>query len=408
MAVTATTAAGIHLLGDNNSDRINFQRGDRIDIKDRARAPLMAYYDKHGTQKSSDSDLIKLFQVDLMSRRYTITDATPAGTVAGSTAADNTVSSVAGLVAGMICLVHGGIASEGALAGTLIYLSEVDTTNTEINYTNLSGGTIATNDVFIPIAFASADDATTGPSFVDREPQTVTGYLAILKWKVQVTITERDTKVYAAEGREQEKIERSRLEFMRCRELNAWFSRATTDVSNNKIRTSMGIHEQILSTGAVVDAGAAALGDFMLGNCLSNGAAYFATDTFTCFMGKMGLAGLFKLGAGKLQTSVEDGSYGFKGTQTILVAQYKLRMVHSQAFDIVGAPFNAIIAGLDLGSITNWYKGGEGKMQLKRDTDTKASREGETVSHMWRCQEGISITTADRHFLIHELIQPTS
>lgn len=408
MAVTATTAAGIHLLNTNNSDRIDFQRGDRIDIKDEARAPLMAYYEKHGTQKSSDSDLIKLFQVDLMSRTYTITDATPAGTVAGSTAADNTVDSVSGLVDGMIALVHGGIASEGALAGTLIHITSVDTANTEIDYTNLSGGTIAQNDVFIPIAYASADDATTGPSFTDREPQTITGYLAILKWKVQVTITERDTKVYAAEGREQEKIQRSRLEFMRCRELNAWFSRATTNVGSNKIRTSMGIHEQILSTGAIVDAGAAALADFMLGTALSNGAAYFATDTFTCFMGKMGLAGLFKLGAGKLQTFVTDDSYGFKGTQEIKVAQYKLRMVHSQAFDIVGAPFNAIIAGLDLGSVTNWYKGGEGKMQLKRNTDTKAANEGETISHMWRVQEGLSITTADRHLLIHELIQPTS
>ena len=408
MAVTATTAAGIHLLGDNNIDRIDFQRGDRIDVKDKAQAPLMAYYEEHGSQKPSDSDLIKLFQVDLISRRYKLTDATVGASTAGSTATDQTCDTVSGLVAGMICLVHGGIASEGALAGTLIYLDAVDAANTEIDYTNLSGGILAQNDFFIPIAFASADDATTGPTYVDREPQTVTGYLAILKWKVQVSITERDTKVYAAEGREQEKIQRARMEFMRCRELSAWFSRATTDVGNNKIRTSMGIHEQILSTGAVIDAGAAALGDFMLGNAVANGAAYFASNMFTCFMGKKGLGGLFKLGAGKLQTFVTDDKYGFKGVQSIVVAQYSLRMVHSQAFDVVGLPFDAIIAGLDLGSVTNWYKSGEGKMKLIRDTDTKASREGETGSHMFRCQEGISITEANRHILIHELILPTS
>lgn len=408
MAVTVTTAAGIHLLNTNNSDRINWQRGSMIETKDDAKAPLMAYYERNGTQKASQSDLIKLFSVSLMSRRYQITDATPAGTVAGSTAADNTVSSVDNLVAGMIALVHGGIASEGATAGTLIYISAVDTANTEINYTNLSGGTIAQNDYFIPIAFASADDATTGPTFTDREPETITGYLSILKWKVQVTITERDTEVYAAEGREQEKIKRSRMEFMRCRELNAWFSRATTSVGSNKIRTSMGIHEQLASGITWIDAAAASLGDFMLGNALAAGASYFDTTEFTVFTGYKGLAGLFKLGAGKLQTFVSDDQYGFKGTQTIKVAQYTLRIVHSQAFDVVGAPFDAVMVGLDLGAVTNWYLQNSGKMKLLRDTDPTASTEGETVSHVWRCQEGISITTPSRHFGIQELIAPTS
>lgn len=408
MAVTVTTAPGIHLLNTNNADRINWQRGSMVDVKDDAKAPLMAYYERNGTQKSSQSDLIKLFTVDLMSRRFQITDATPAASTAGSTAADITVDSIANLVVGMVALVHGGIASEGNVAGSLIYISAVDTANTEIDYTNLSGGIIAQNDYFIPIAFVSADDATTGPAFKDREPETVTGYLSILKWAVQVTITERDTEVYAAEGREQEKIKRSRMEFMRCRELNAWFSRATTNVGSNKIRTSMGIHEQLAAGVTWIDAAAAALGDFMLGNALAAGSKFFDTTEFTVFTGYKGLAGLFKLGAGKLQTFISDDAYGFKGTQSIKVAQYTLRIVHSQAFDIVGVPFDANMIGLDLGSVVNWYLQNSGKMKLQRDTDTKASGEGETITHVWRCQEGISVTVPTRHFGITELIAPTS
>ena len=55
-----------------------------------------------------------------------------------------------------------------------------------------------------------------------------------------------------------------------------------------------------------------------------------------------------------------------------------------------------------------WYMRGEGKMQLKRNTNDVAAKEGETVSHMWRCQEGISITTPTRHFGIHSLIAAAS
>lgn len=408
MAVVNTTSPGIHELGDNNSDRINYQRSDFIDYKDDARTPLMAYYDRQGNQKASQSDLIKLFSCSLMARSYSITDATPAGTVAGNTAADNTVSTTAGLVTGMICLVYDGSTSdEGGTAGTLIYLSAVDAANTEINYTNLSGGTIAQNDEFVPIEYASADDATTGPAFVDREPETVTGYLAILKRKVQVTITERDTAVYAASDREQEKIQRSRREFMRSREANAWFSRATTDVGNNKIRTSMGIHEQLAGGITWIDGGQAVLGDYMLGNALANGAAYYDTDSFAVFHGKYFLAGLFKLGIAKGQTRPTDSRYGFKAT-SIDVAQYSLSCVHSQLFDVIGEPFCSIAVGLDLGNVTNWYLKGEGKMQLKRNTDPTAATEGETVSHMWRVQEGVSITQPTRHFAIHSLITPTS
>ena len=406
MAVTPTTAAGIHLLATNGPQRINWQRGSMIETQDDAKAPLMAYYERNGTQKSSQSDLIYLFSVTLMSRRYQMTDATQAGTTAGALATSASVDTTVDLIAGQIALVHGGIASEGALAGTLIRITAVG--SVDIHYTNLSGGTIATSDYFIPIGWASADNATTGPSYIDREPSTVTGYLTILKWKVSVTVTERDTEVYAAEGREQEKIKRSRMEFMRCRELNAWFSRATTNVGTNYIRTSMGIHAQLAAGITWIGAAGAALGDFMLGQALSAGAKYFDTNEFTVFTGYKGLAGIFKLGTGKLQTFVDDTEYGFKGTQTIRVAQYSLRIVHSQAFDIVGAPFDAVMVGLDLGAVTNWYLQNSGKMQLLRNTDPTASTEGETVSHMWRCQEGISITTPTRHWGIQNLIAPTS
>ena len=393
------------MLGDNNSDRINWQRGDSIDYKDVAKAPLMAYYEKSGTQKAAQSDLIKLFSSSLMSRRYSITDATVGGTVAGDLATDQTVSSVAGLVAGMIALVFNGATSdEGATAGTLIHITVVDT---DINYTNLSGGTIATDDEFAPIGFASAEDATAGPTYVDREPETVTGYLAIIKLKVQVSITERDTAIYAAEGREQEKIKRSRYEFMRHREMNAWFSRATTDVGDNKIRTSMGIHEQLAAGVTWIDGGQAVIGDWMLGRAISDGAKYFDTDAFCLFHGQNFLSGYFKLAMGKTQTRPQDTRYGFKAT-VIQVAQYEMAAVHSQLFDLVGEPFSSIAVGLDLSNVTNWYMKGEGKMQLKRHTDPKAEKEGETVSHMWRCQEGISITTPTRHFGIHSLIAAAS
>jgi len=404
MAVTVTSSPGIHLLGDNNSDRIDFQRGERIEYKDEARAPLMAYYDKQGDQRASKSDLIKLFRGDLMSRRYTITDATPVGTNAGDLATDQTVSSTDNLVAGMIAPVHGGIASEGSQAGTLIYISEVDTANTEINYTNLSGSShaVAQNDEFIPISFVSADDATTGPAFTDREPETVTGYLSILKYKVQVTITERDTAVYAAEDRESEKLKRSRMEFMRHREAHAWFSRATTDVGNNKIRTSMGTWEQLQSGITMIDAAEAALSNEDLANAIANGAKYFDTTKFACFHGNDGLAGLFELGAGKLQTKFSDSVYGFKA-QVINVAQYEIAMIHSQLFDLVGEPFSSMMIGLDLSNVTNWYLAGEGRMQLKRNTDPTAASEGETVSHMWRAQEGTTLNVLERHWAIEAL-----
>jgi hypothetical protein len=405
LAVTSTTLPGIHLLNTNNSDRINWQRGETIDYKDVAKAPLMAYYEKSGTQKASQSDHIKLFASSLMSRRYSITDATVGGTNAGDLATDQTVSSTADLTTGMIALVFNGATSdEGATAGTLIHITAVDT---DINYTNLSGGTIATDDEFAPIGFASADDATTGPAFLDREPETVDGYLAILKLKVQVTITERDTAVYAAEGREQEKIKRSRYEFMRHREMNAWFSRATTHVGSNKIRTSMGIHEQLAASVTWIDGGQAVIGDWMLGRAISDGAKYFDTDKFVLFHGQNFLSGYFKLAIAKGQTRPTDSVYGIKAT-TIQVAQYQMACVHSQLFDLVGEPFSSIAVGLDLSNVTNWYMRGEGKMQLKRHTDPKAEKEGETVSHMWRCQEGISITQPTRHFAIHSLIAAAS
>jgi hypothetical protein len=113
MAVTVTTAPGAFLLNTNNSDRINWQRGAMIETKDDAKAPLMAYYERSGTQKSSQSALIKLFSVSLMSRRYQLTDATPAGTTAGALGTSQTVDSLSNLIAGMIALVHAGIASEG-------------------------------------------------------------------------------------------------------------------------------------------------------------------------------------------------------------------------------------------------------------------------------------------------------
>src|SRR3990167_1811998 len=111
MAVTVTTAPGIHLLNTNNSDRINWQRGSMVEIKDEAKAPLMAYYDKSGNQRSSQSDLIKLFSVDLMSRAYTLTDVTPGGTVAGNLGTSQAMTSTSGLIAGIVGLVHGGLAS---------------------------------------------------------------------------------------------------------------------------------------------------------------------------------------------------------------------------------------------------------------------------------------------------------
>ncbi len=405
MTIIATSAPGQHNLETNNIDRVDFQRGERIEYKDEALAPIMAYFDRQGSQKSSKSDRILLFRGDLMSRRFQLTDAAPAGGTAGDSAVDQSISSVENLVAGMTALVHGGIAAEGNLAGTLIRIDSVAAT--EINYTNLSGGTIAQNDFMVPIGFASAENATVGPDFTDREPETVNAFLTILKLKIQVSITERDTAIYAAENREQEKIKRTRLEFMRHREANAWFSRATTNVGSTAVRTSMGIHEQLAAGITFIDAGAAPLADFMLGNALATGAKFFDTDTFACFHGQNGLAGLFKLGAGKLETRFGDNRYGFKA-QMIDVSTYTMAMVYSQLFDLAEEPFLSLMVGLDLSSVTNWVMKGEGKMQLKKKTDPKAQDEGEVVSHMWRTQEGVSLNVLERHWAIENLLLPVS
>ena len=405
MAVTNVTAPGqIAGLETNNVDRVNFQRGDMIHYRDRGNLPLMAYYDRKGTQKSSRTDLIKLFRGELMSRRYTITDATVPGSTAGNSNANVTVSSTANLTVGMIALVFNGAdGTEGATAGTLVSIDSI-TAGVDVGMTNLSGGTIAQNDEFVPIGYASADDATTGPSYTDIEPETITGYLTTLKLKVQLTITERDSAVYATASREQEKINRSRMEFMRHREANAWFSRATTNVGSNKVRTSMGIHEQIVTGSSVnlVDAGANALADADLANAIADGAIYYNSTNFALFHGARGLAGIFALGAGKLDTRFTDTGYGFKAQQ-LSVSQYTLNCIHSQLFDVVGLPFSAMMVGVDLDSTENWYHANNGQMKLIKNTDPKAEKEGETVSHMWRVKEGVSIVEPTRHFLIENL-----
>jgi len=404
MAVTAATAGGQILLETNNVDRVNFQRGDQISMRDRGNLALMAYYDRKGTQKASRTDLIKLFRGELMDRVFQITDAVVVGATAGNTAANVTTDTTAGLVVGMICLVFNDAdATEGATAGTLISIDAISA-GVDVDMTNLSGGTVANGDAFTPIGYASAEDATTGPAYFDLEPETITGYLTTLKLKVQLTITERDSEVYAATSREKEKIDRSRMEFMRHREANAWFSRATTNVGSNKVRTSMGIHEQIVNGTDVnlVDASAAALDNTDLANAIADGAKYYQSTNFAVFHGSKGLSGLFKLGAGKLETKFTESVYGFKA-QEISVAQYTMSMVHSQLFDVVGLPFNSIMVGVDLASTENWFHANNGRMRLIENTDPKAEKEGETVSHMWRVKEGISIVDPTRHWLIENL-----
>ena len=120
------------------------------------------------------------------------------------------------------------------------------------------------------------------------------------------------------------------------------------------------------------------------------------------FHGNDGLAGLFELGAGKLETRYTDEVYGFPAT-TIHVAQYRLACVHSQLFDLVGEPLSSMMIGLDLANVTNWYMNGEGKMQLKRNTNDVASKEGETISHMWRVHEGVTLNVLERHWAIEAL-----
>ena len=404
--VTNVTSPGQHLLETNNVDRVDFQRGEKIHYKDKAKVPLMAYYSEKGAQKSSKTDLIKLFRGELMSRRYTFSGGTVADGAVGTTET-LTIGSTANLVVGMTIYIHKGTGAAGDQAGAFGRITAI-TTDTNITFRYLVKGSAAVvnSDSFVPIGYASAEDARDGPTYTDIEPETVTGYLTILKWPVEMSITERDSAVYAASSREQEKIDRSRMDFQRVRECNAWFSRGSSNISSNKVRTSMGFHEQLVAGVTFIDGGGSALTDAQLGNAIANGARYFDTFNFAFFHGAPILAGLFTLGTGKLHTRPSDGHYGFPA-QIIDVAQYSMHMVHSQLFDIAGAPFLNMGAGMDLGSTENWYLKGEGQMQLKRNVDPVQSGKGEVVTHMWRAQEGVTTVVPQRHFALENVGSPT-
>ena len=404
MAVTHQTAAGRHLLEAHDSaSRADFQRGDMIHYKDKSVVPLAAYVDTKGNQKSAKSDKIITFRGETQTRRIQLTDATPGGGSAGATGTTVTVDDTEDLVVGMICMVQNGLAADGDVEGTLIRITAI-TAGVDIDYVQLSAGTPATSDFIIPIGYAGADSDTDAPTMTDIEPESVTTYLTLLKRLVSLTITERDSATYAGGAREDEKIARARMEFMRTRELNFWFSRATTHVGSNAVRTSMGIFNQLAATAGVngIDGGAAVLDDTMLGNAIFTGAKFYDDTEFTCFHGAVAGRGLFVLGVGKSETSVKDTRYGFRA-QGVDVAQYRVNFLHSQAFDIVGDPWTSMAIGLDLDSLTNWYLQGEGQMRLKRNVDPKSAAAGETIKHLFRAQEGVSVTVPERHWYIENL-----
>lgn len=388
---TGTRNAGQHVLESNNADRVNEDFENFIDYDDKTRWPMAAWLNKKSNSVQKDTEEFTLFTGELIPRTATLT-ATITTTDAAATVA---ISSTDGIVAGT--LLHVAPTDDGASAGELLRVTAVTTSVAVARVTTVAQ--IADNATVVIIGNVNAENSTSGPAAFDMEPASVTCYMSILKRRIDITKTERNSKVRGARDRLAEKIDRARMDFMLDQEHSAWFSRAVKDATN-RLRYSMGIHAQIAGSSASieVDCANALATAAKISSAVTQAAKWATTSTYTLFHGRYGMDALFTLGQADLQSRYSDTGYGFKAQQ-MNVSSFVLNWVYTRVFDIIGSPFQAMIFGLDLPAIKNNHLK-EGRARLERNLQSDGT--GETEVHQFRAQGGISIAHPKRHFTLYD------
>lgn len=389
---TGVRSAGQHLLESTNLDRVNEDFENFIDYDDKTRWPMAAWASRKENSEQKDTEEFTLFTGELIPRALTITTTittTDAAAVVG-------VSSTDGIVAKT--LIHVPL-SDGAGPGEMLRVTAV---TTSVAVTRLTtDAQIPDNSTGVIIGNFDTETSTSGPAAFDMEPASVVGYMTILKRRIDITKTERNSATRGSRDRLSEKLDRAKMDFMLDIEHNSWFSRPVKDATN-RMRFSMGIFTQIANdaSSVKVDAENNALVDADIGDAVAQSARWNTTNNFACFHGQQAMAGLWELGMGNMQTRVTDKRYGFPATEVAAPGGVTLSFVYARVFDIIGDPYASMIIGLDMGAVKNVHLK-EGRPRLERNVQTDKS--GETEAHQFRAQCGISIAWPKRHWIVRDI-----
>lgn len=389
---TFTRNAGQHVLETNNLDRVDEDFASSIDYDDVVEAPMAAWLAQKENSEQKDTEEFTLFTGELIPRTFTIT----VTITTTDAAAIITVSSTNAVVAKTLLHVPIG---DGDAPGELLRVTAV---TTRLNVTRLTTSQqIPDNATAVIVGNLDFENSTAGPVATDMEPASVTQYMSILKRRVDITKTERRSKVRGAANRLQEKLDRAKMDFLLDWEHSAWFSRGVKDATN-RLRLSIGIFTQIANDSDAVqtDAANAALSMAHIGDTIAQAARWAKTKRWSVFHGQQGMAGLWELATSDLLQRVEDTSWGAKATMVNAPGGFTLEMIYARAFDIIGAPYADMLIGLDINAVKNVHLEG-GRPKLERDVHTDKS--GETESHQYRAQCGVAIAWPKRHFVIRDV-----
>jgi hypothetical protein len=387
----------------DSGNRVDTDFADSLDNIQKTRFPLAAFSFKSKNSKQKDTSKFVLFEEDLIPRTGT---ATKTVATTGSTTGAITGDSLRGIVVGSVIHFPAAWTSASvATAGDIAYVSALTTSKATVRRITTTEGQIADNSTFVICGNVDTEISTSGPAAFDVEPSSVTGYMQILKRRIDFSKTELRSKVRGAADRQAEKLNRAKMDFMLDAEHFYWFSRATND-STNSLRYSMGIIPQIAgATGSVkIDAGAndLALGD--IGDAVAKTAKDSASDNYTVFHGGQGMAGLWELEMGKLESRTGETKFGMYATTVNAPGGMTLNFVFARVFDVIGAPYSKMLVGLDLSRIAPVHLEG-GLPVLERDVHSDPS--GEYVSHQWRAQCGIGVTWPRRHWITYDVVNYT-
>lgn len=392
---TGTRSFGQFNLITNGPDRVDEDFENFIDYDDKTWAPMAAWLNKKENSVQKDSEEFTLFAGELIPRACTLTTTI---TTTDASAASVGVSSTDGIVAGT--LLHVKVATDTHGAGELLRVTAVTTTLTVTRLTTVAQ--IADNATCIIIGNADTETSTSGPAAFDMEPASVVGYMSILKRRIDISKTERNSAVRGAKDRLSEKLERAKMDFLLDQEHQAWFSRKTANSAHSStLNTSMGIHAQIAgdSSAPQTDAGGNMTAT-IFGGHMADMAAYSTTDTLQGYMGKYGIREFFELAENDVRTKPEDTAWGSRANRAV-VGPLSVQLMYARVFDIVGTPYDEFIFTLDQSQIKNVHLR-EGRARLERNVHSDPS--GEKESHQFRAQCGVSITWPKRHGFIYDLI----
>lgn len=393
---TGTRTFGQFNLESVNSDRPDTDFANTLENRHKTRWPLTAWLSKKGNSKQKKTTKFVLFEEDLIPRTGT---ATKTIATTGSTTGVG-AASLNGIVANT--LLHfpaAWAASTSDDPGELVLVTAVTTSMTVRRVT--TDAQIADNSGFVIMGNTDTETSTSGPAAFDMEPASVTLYMTILKRRIDISITERNSEVRGAASRLKEKLNRAKMDFMLDIEHNSWFSRSGTDATN-LLRYSAGLIPQIAgdTNATKTDAGGAALSKAMISDTIANSAVDATSNNYAVFHGKQFMGGLWELEMGDMQTRVGETTYGMWATSITAPGGFVLDLIYCRVFDIIGTPYNKMAVGLDMGSVQPVHLK-EGRPKFTRNVHTDDS--GEKESHQWRYQGGISSVWPRRHWIIYDV-----